>query len=222
MNNYQIKVLAATLMLGDHIAYIFQNHEINRYLFSLHLIGRLSFPLFAWLLVQGESHTRNFWLYLSRLLILGVISQSIYTNVSNSTSLNILFTLSLALICLRMERLKPKLQILFWLPAIIFAEGAGLEYGAYGIVLVYLVKLITTSSSWLIGVGLWIGLHILYLWQMISNDTGDLAQFLAIFAPLIFKLTNYQQGRKTYFFYIFYPLHLFILFLVKISLKLEV
>ncbi|WP_427158790.1 TraX family protein [Aliinostoc sp. HNIBRCY26] len=222
MNNYQIKVLAATLMLGDHIAYIFQNHEMNRYLFLLHLIGRLSFPLFAWLLVQGESHTRNFWLYLCRLIILGIISQSIYTNVSNSTSLNILFTLSLALICLRIARLKPKFQILVWLPATILAEGAGLEYGAYGIVLIYLVKLMTISSNWLIGVGLWIGLHILYLWQIISSDTGNLAQVLTIFAPILFKLANYEQGRRTYFFYIFYPLHLLILLLVKMSLKLEV
>ncbi|MFB2968893.1 TraX family protein [Aerosakkonema sp. BLCC-F183] len=72
MTAFQIKVLAALLMLVDHIGAIFFPK-----IFVLRIVGRLSFPLFAWLIGQGEKHTKNFKLYLVRLIILGLISQPV-------------------------------------------------------------------------------------------------------------------------------------------------
>ncbi|MFB2921097.1 TraX family protein [Aerosakkonema funiforme] len=48
MTAFQIKVLAALLMLVDHIGAIFFPK-----IFVLRIVGRLSFPLFAWLIGQG-------------------------------------------------------------------------------------------------------------------------------------------------------------------------
>ncbi len=65
LNNYQIKVLAAILMLVDHISMVlFPSITIFR------IIGRFSFPLFILLLVDGEQHTQNFGQYCLRLSVL--------------------------------------------------------------------------------------------------------------------------------------------------------
>lgn len=73
LNNYQIKLLAAILMVIDHIGVVLLPKVV-----LLRMIGRLSFPLFAWLLTQGERHTRNFQRYCSRLFFLGLVSQPFY------------------------------------------------------------------------------------------------------------------------------------------------
>ena len=95
MTTFQIKLLAAVLMVCDHIgAVIFPKILILRFL------GRLSFPLFAWLIGQGEKNTNNFKLYLLRLVILGVISQPIYYLTFHSSALNILATLAFGLLAI--------------------------------------------------------------------------------------------------------------------------
>lgn len=48
MSSFQIKVLAAFLMTIDHIGVVFFPHQL-----ALRYIGRLSFPLFAWLVGRG-------------------------------------------------------------------------------------------------------------------------------------------------------------------------
>ena len=93
MSVFQLKLLAIFLMLLDHIsAYLFPD------LAGLRIVGRLSFPLFGWLIANGYRHTSNVNRYLVRLLIFAFISQIPFSLVGNSineplSSLNIFFTL---------------------------------------------------------------------------------------------------------------------------------
>jgi len=206
LNNYQIKVLAAILMLVDHVgAIFFPTVGIFR------VIGRFSFPLFIVLLVDGEQYTHNFRQYCLRLLVLGIASQPIFGLLFPLSGWNILFTLLLGLFCLRLVRLFPRWQLLIWVLGSILAQVLSLEYGAYGLVAIALIHSLRTSIIWLAG---WIALH-LGLLIFIPNFSN--LQFLTVLAPLLLRFANHQPGKKARWFYLFYPLHLLILWLLSNS-----
>ncbi|WP_291632823.1 TraX family protein [Clostridium sp.] len=70
MTTSMLKIIAILLMLIDHIgAALFPKVIVLR------MIGRLSFPIFAYLIAIGYSKTNSFSKYLYRLMIFAVISQ---------------------------------------------------------------------------------------------------------------------------------------------------
>lgn len=191
-------------MLIDHIgATFFPSIAIFR------IIGRFSFPLFILLLVDGEQHTRNFGQYCLRLLLLGMLSQPIFWFLFHRLQWNILFALLLGLVCLRLVRRFPQWQLLIWLIGGAIAQLMLLEYRAYGIIAIALTHSFRSSALWWAG---WIGLHLGLL--MIDPGFATL-QFPAVFAPFLFYLANRRQGQNARWFYLFYPLHLFILWLLQ-------
>lgn len=203
LNSYQIKILAALFMVFDHVGVVFFPN-----LLLFRIIGRLSFPLFAWLLTQGERYTRNFKQYLLRLILLGLISQPLYLLALSGTRLNILFTLSLGLITLRLSRQFRQFQYLIWGLSIVAAELLRVEYGAYGMVAIWLFSAFRPSLVWWAA---WIGLHLLVI--AVGAELG-LFQLPAVVTPLLVHLTNSQKGPSARWFYSFYPLHLLILYLL--------
>jgi hypothetical protein len=204
LTSYHIKLLAALFMAIDHIGVVlFPDEDVLR------ILGRFSFPLFAWLLVEGEKHTSDVRRYGLRLLVLGIASQPIYWLTFESQRLNILFMLLLGLLCLRFSRIFPEWQILIWLGSAGLATAIGIEYGAYGIALIALIGRFKPDLPWWMS---WLLLH-LVTW-LILPDLGSF-QIPAILTPLCFSLTNHQQGAKARWFYLFYPVHLLILFFVR-------
>jgi hypothetical protein len=204
LNNYQIKILAAIFMVVDHIGVVFfPNLPVFR------LIGRLSFPLFAWLLTQGERYTRNFNRYLLRLVLLGLISQPLYVLALSGTRLNILFTLSLGLITLRLGSRFSQYRYLIWGLGLVTAQLLRVEYGAYGIAVIYLFTAFRFGEVWWLA---WMGLHLLLIAVMVKFG---LFQLPAIVAGLLVNSANHQKGRSARWFYSFYPLHLLVLYLIS-------
>ncbi|MCU0569144.1 MAG: conjugal transfer protein TraX [Oculatellaceae cyanobacterium Prado106] len=201
---YQIKLLAALLMLLDHIGAVLLPDVI-----LLRVLGRLSFPLFAWLLVQGEAHTRNFWRYFLRLLLLGLIAQPIYWFTFGSDRLNILFTLALGLLCLRGVRRFPRLGLLIGVGVGAIAMVLDAEYQWYGIGMILLIQQFRHQWEWWIG---WLGLHFIFF--AVMPDFG-LFQLPALFSPVLFMLATKEQGARARWFYAFYPGHLLVLWGVR-------
>jgi hypothetical protein len=205
LNNYHIKLLAAFWMVVDHIGAIFLP-EVN----TFRVLGRLSFPLFAWLLAQGEQHTRNFQRYLLRLVILGVVSQPVYLLTLPTQNLNILFTLALGLFILRLIKpLPPLIQYTMLTGAAIAAEILEFSYGIYGIFLIWLISQFQPTLRWWL---LWISFHIGVL---ILFKSFGLFQLPAVVTPAFLHLANDQKGASARWFYTFYPLHLLILLAIK-------
>lgn len=127
LTNYHIKLLAAATMLIDHIGAVFFPETE-----WLRIVGRISFPLFVWLLVQGEAHTRDVGRYGLRLAALGLLSQPIYQATFDTTELNILFELLVGLVCLRLARHFPRFQLLIWLGGAGLTELLAMGYSSYG------------------------------------------------------------------------------------------
>ncbi|MBD2462864.1 TraX family protein [Oscillatoria sp. FACHB-1407] len=206
LTNYHIKLIAAATMLIDHIGVVFFPQE---YLFRA--IGRISFPLFAWLLVQGEAHTRNVWAYALRLLILALLSQPIYMQTFRVEDLNILFLLLIGLGCLRLSRAFPQYQFIPWLCGGALAQAVHANYEVYGIVVVGLLWQYRSHSIWW---ACWVLLHLMLL---AADPSYGAFQFPAMVTPFLFQFTNGELGAKARWFYLFYPLHLAALYGIRLA-----
>ncbi|QMS90318.1 TraX family protein [Nostoc edaphicum CCNP1411] len=205
---FNIKILAVVFMVMDHVCYLLMPEFL-----ILHFFGRLSFPLFAWLLAKGEKHTKNVYRYGSRLLITAIISQPIYSFIFQRLSFNILYTLVLGLVMLRLVKRYPQLwqqSIIIGLCALV-AENFDFSYGAYGIGVILLMSLTDKLKPkiWLL---YWCIFH---FFTLAILSMLNIFQAWAIFAGLIVFQFNGKQGSRTRWFYVFYPAHLIILGIIN-------
>lgn len=118
-----LRNLAMFLMLVDHAGLtFFPEHIWIRY------IGRLAFPIFAFLLVEGFVHTRSFHRYLIRLLLLAIVTDTPYLLMSMRTWIyqpfrNVVWTFLVALLAMwLMEQVKQSIKGWFnWIPRLAIA-----------------------------------------------------------------------------------------------------
>src|SRR5205085_4973530 len=97
MTTFQIKLIAIIAMVIDHIGLFFFPHIL-----LLRIIGRLAFPLFAWLIANGAHHSKNPTKYLTRLFLFALLAQIPFILINRLIDpsfweLNVLFTLFLGL-----------------------------------------------------------------------------------------------------------------------------
>lgn len=208
-----LKWIAIITMTIDHIgAVLFPEVEVLR------LIGRFSFPLFAYLLILGLENTRNVRNYFIRLFIFALISQVPFylaTGIEPLDHLNIFFTLSFGLMFIYFFK---KNSIIAFFP-IVLSILLNFDYSIYGIVMIGCMYILTGNIK--LGTILLVLLNGLFLvpWN---------SQFLSLLAlPLIILhqnslLTTPKEFKKEfkipfwrkYFFYVYYPLHLTILYII--------
>jgi hypothetical protein len=201
LTNYHLKLLAAATMVVDHVGVVFYPDDD-----WFRIVGRISFPLFVWLLVQGETYTRNVWQYGLRLATLGIVSQPLYQVVLAADRPNILFQLLLGLICLRLTRRFSTFALPIWILGASVALLTETSYGAYGIALTAMTRYFQPTLIWW---AVWAGVHL--IWAL---DAGPF-QLPVIGVPLLFCLANGKQGAKARWFYGFYPGHLALLWLAQ-------
>ena len=120
MSSFVLKIIAVISMLIDHSGYLI----FNRFSF-MNYIGRLAFPIFAFLITEGYMHTSNLKKYFLRLLIFAILSQIPYTlfinTFTNSFSLNTLFTLSLGLLAITVySKLNNKYLVFYLLQSALY------------------------------------------------------------------------------------------------------
>ncbi|MEB3357973.1 MAG: TraX family protein [Synechococcales bacterium] len=204
LNNYQIKLLAAAFMLVDHIGAVFFPQIL-----AFRAVGRLSFPLFAWLIAQGESHTRSIGKYAGRLFLFGIVTQPVYRWLFDTEQLNVLFTLLIGLLAIRLGKNFPTYRYLIWAIAILISSLIPMDAGSYGVITVLLMAALPLRPVWW---GLWLGLHLLYV--VILQDSSSV-QLFAVFAPLFVWAANLERGQRARWFYLFYPGHLVGLLLIE-------
>lgn len=91
LSNNQLKIIGIITMTIDHIgAYLLPGVEILR------IIGRLAFPIFAYMIAEGCTHTKNRKKYLCTLVLVAALYQAAYFVVAKSLYMGIFVTFSLS------------------------------------------------------------------------------------------------------------------------------
>ena len=216
-----IKIIAVVSMTIDHIGgAFFPQYPAFRW------IGRIAFPLFCYCLTVGMMYTGDIKKYLFRLGAFAVISQPFWILAFNSDditgnifNLNIFFTLIVSLLgaCGFKER-KWWLFIL----ALILLNVINFDYAMTGLILILIFYLCRNKP--------WLG-AVVYTLTYLPALNGNMADPLAlkigghaigfeIFAllalPFIYIQTNSGLKIPKRFFYIYYPAHLFAIYLIGI------
>lgn len=227
LNKNHLKLIALISMTIDHIGLIlFPNILILR------ILGRLAFPIFAFCIADGLKHTRNVKKYILLLFIFALISQIPYHFIfAPKINLNILFTflISIAFIfCINKIKNSDNISDKI-LPTILIILISGfclidlylemIDYSIFGILLVLIFYYFDYNKiPFYILSGTLIILATLY-YYIISNFYIKNHIFIyAILALPIIYLYNNEKGKINlkYLFYIFYPLHLTLIFLIKL------
>lgn len=209
----QLKIIALLTMTADHIGHILYP-DVG----ILRIIGRLSLPIFAFMIAEGCHHTRSMGKYFGAVAGVGAAGQLVAWLVTGTMRQNMLISFALAigiirLICLAQEAKKQWMwllplsaTVLVWLLDRYLIQGfpdvdSGLDYGYLGVMLPVLIYMGKDKLQQLAMTAL--GLILLGL-------TGLPWQWWALEALPVLALYNGQRGkaRLKWSFYIYYPAHL--------------
>lgn len=236
MTSFSLKIIAIVAMFCDHFGDAF----FGQFSF-LNLIGRMAFPIFAFQISEGYTHTKNLRKYFIRLGIFAIISQipfSLFSyKILNATtfSLNVFFTLFIGLlsiylydyICTLSQKSKNDKPFIHYIDKIFalfivvllsyVAELIHTDYGYWGVIIIFAFYLLRKRKIAMLSI--FVALcFIKYLPDLIKYNFNYLIVLLFLFTalPALFiGLYNGKQGKKIkYLLYAFYPLHLFLLYLI--------
>lgn len=178
-------------------------------------IGRLAFPIFCFLIVEGFLHTKNACKYAIRLFLFALISEVPFDIALKGAwyfpaKQNVYFTLLIGLlVIMAMDFITEHLTRL--LPLAVLPVAAGM----------WLANYINTDYNYK-GVFLIAALYFTHESRLFQCAAGSVSVAWEMPAPLSFIpiwLYNGTRGRQMkYFFYFFYPVHLMILYAIKIYL----
>ena len=221
-----LKIIAMLAMFIDHAGLLlFPRYMIFR------MIGRLAFPIFAFMIAEGCFYTKNRARYLGMIFGLGAICQLVATVATGDLVQGILltFSCSIAIIycvdtlkketrtvprCLLVCALAGIAFLVLGLPHLLEDYGFRFDYGTLGVLLpVLLYYLRGDRLSPLIAMAV-VLVALSYLYTPIQ-----LCSLLAL--PLL-ALYNGKRGKwkLKYLFYIFYPAHLVLLYLIAMLIPL--
>ena len=216
-------------MLLDHIAFvfskIFQNYSWGfALIFVFRTLGRITAPVMCWFLVQGFIHTSSKKKYALRLLIFSVLAQIPYALIRSDTrgfaGLNVIYTLlvSFLMLCVLETKLEtfPKWVIIIALLALsmigdwaIFAPLMVLFFYFFSEDRRRLLIFYSLASAIVVITDITVLIVRHYLWY---QELWQLGMFL--FIPLVLLYKGDPGSRHPFhkwFFYIFYPAHLLML-----------
>lgn len=206
-NNFTLKLIAVITMLIDHIGCVlFPGEPIFR------AIGRISFPIFCFLIVEGFYHTRSHVNYLIRLCLFAILSEipfdlTFFHTMADWNHQNVFITLALGLISIFcLEELNG--SRIFVLPLILTWIAAYFSHCDYGIGGVLLICVFYRTKDMPL-VRLILCALVLYIFF------GDFELF-ALFSLIPIYLYNGKKGPSTgRIFYWFYPAHLLVLYFLQ-------
>ena len=236
MTSFVLKIIAIAAMLIDHVGSLIDNN-------TMRIIGRLAFPIFAYCIAEGYHYTHNVNKYMKRLLILAIISHIPYMMASttfqkygwqsiipfstgtgierflNQTSVIWSYFIGLVILQFSSNNKYKKVQIPLIIVLCILAFPS--DWSCIGsLIVVAIASNRNNPKKQILSSYLFIILYSLVYYFAISKVYG-LIQLCTILAVPIIYLYNGKKGDNKkvnnimkWLFYIYYPLHLFIIGLI--------
>ncbi|MCM1099814.1 MAG: conjugal transfer protein TraX [Clostridium sp.] len=233
-----LKIIAVVTMLIDHIAAtvlmrmlrIEYDPELYMVYRVMRQIGRIAFPIYCFMLVEGLTHTRNRWKYAARLGGMALVSEIPFDLAFRSAVLetgyqNVFFTLTIGLVTLgAWEEIesrfpfgiasRPRMWLRYLLMSVTGAAGMGLaaflktDYGWSGVACILILYWFRRVRAL----------------QLVMGYLAFVALLDEVMAFPAFVALALYRGRKgvssKVFFYGFYPVHLLLLYLTCVILEI--
>lgn len=238
MSGLLLKIIAIFSMTIDHINTVLLNDNS-----FLTLIGRIAFPIFCFMLVQGYNHTKNdkkrLNKYFLRLLIFAIIAEIPFRlcfNPENAIGGNVLFELILGLLALIMYDYLSKNSKPLGVASIFFfsiiALALRLDWDLWGILIIFAFYFYNQSHNKLnLTLNIAITSLVMFLWYTLfdfkiinlstltkSLETNYVVFGILLSLPIVFSY-NDQKGYNSkllqILFYAYYPLHLLVLYFLS-------
>lgn len=240
LNSNQLKLIAIIAMTVDHIAWaMFDGYPTALLPLVMHIIGRLTCPIMCYFIAEGYHYTRNINKYTFRLFAFAFVSHFAYIFASNDfvdfksfipfyygnflNQTSVMWSLAWGLVMLRI------------------ADSKRIK-SMYKVLLVILICIITLPSDWsciaalcIMAIGtnrgdfrkqmswtiFYVALYSLVYFFAIDKAYGILQMGVVLSIPVI-AMYNGERGKNPkinkfmkWFFYIFYPAHLFVIGLIN-------
>ena len=233
LNSNHLKLIAIVAMTIDHIADLFYPGLPNNVISNiLHVIGRLTAPIMFFFICEGFFYTKDLKKYITRLFIFALISHFAYCfafginyipfstgKIFNQTS--IMWSLAWSVVALYIVYGKNNLkQWQKWL-------------------LVILLNIITFSADWscialmiilsmygnrgnlnkqMSNLMMWTAIYAFVSFAFVNKIYGIIQLFVILVYPLLkqYNGTKGKVGWLKWFFYLYYPLHLIIIGILRL------
>lgn len=240
LNSNELKLVAIIAMTVDHIAWaMFDGYPTAPLPISMHIIGRLTCPIMCYFIAEGYHYTKNINKYTFRLFAFAFVSHFAYIFASNAfvdfksfipfyygdflNQTSVMWSLAWGLVMLRIADSK-KIKLIC------------------KVLLVILICIITLPSDWsciaslcIMAIGtnrgnfkkqmawmiFYVALYSLVYFFAIDKVYGVLQMGVILSIPII-AMYNGSRGKNEkinkfmkWFFYIFYPAHLFVIGLIN-------
>lgn len=217
MNVLYLKIIALISMIIDHYGAIFEDN-IDMY----RIIGRIAFPIYCFLLVEGFYHTKDVKKYALRLFIFALLSEIpfdlAFFGKLEFTHQNVFFTLLIGLIAIynlhKYEEKSNFIKTAIVFIAFVASVTLNVDYHIIGII--YILSFYYTKNYSILQ-----RLGIIAILMFITNLLlSSILQQFSLMSLIILYFYNSELGPSNkiqqIFFYAAYPVHLFILYLIKI------
>lgn len=221
LTSNQLKLIALVSMTIDHLGYfLFPDLRFLR------IIGRIAFPIFAFMIGEGCRHTSNRLRYFLTVFGIGIVIQVFFWFTRHSLYQHILITFSMSILlisCLRMAAekggawmavaglvLAAEAFICLLLRQYLPRKGFGVDYSLCGVLLPVLVYSAQTRTQKLLAAAIGLTAVCMYI--------GGIQWYSLLALPLL-ALYRGQRGthRLKYLFYAYYPLHLFLIEGIRVT-----
>lgn len=211
----QLKLIALITMTVDHVGMILLPRCM-----LLRIIGRIAFPIYAYMVAEGCTYTRHRGRYLAGMAGLALLCQLVYFFAMGSLYMSVLvtFSLSISLIYIA-DYVKSGGRngyFMLWgavfgifflatgLPLLLPGTDYGIDYGLWGILLPVTVYFGKDKKE---------KLRNFAICQVLLALSSGSLQWFSLASVLPLALYSGQRGKykMKYLFYIYYPLHLVVL-----------
>ena len=208
-----LKLIAVTAMILDHVGDNFFPDQI-----WMRIIGRMALPIFAFCIAEGFSHTRDRRRYLYRMGLFALLSEIPFDLVTSGKVLefshqNIMMTFFWAILGLMIyEQVRNRRygQILGAAVLLLFLVSSlflGLDYQILAVGLIILYYLLRNKAPLINNLAA-------MAYHVLLRNVGIYWFGVLGFVPVL--LYNGKRGRGLkWFFYLFYPLHLLAIYILK-------
>lgn len=229
LNSNQIKMIAIIAMTIDHVTWLlYPGYQKIWWVLGLHAIGRLTAPIMWFFVAEGFHYTRNVKKYIARLFVFAVISHFAYN-----------FAGGLPFIPNGFFNMTSVMWSLAWsvVLMVIFTAKQIPQWGK--ILLIVLICLVTFPSDWstvaamcpvylylnrgsfkkqsitlLVWTAVYAAVYFLFM-----DKTYGVLQMCTLLSLPIMKQYNGKRGEwkgMKWFFYIYYPAHLFVIGILRV------